>query len=86
MKQAQIDLDRTRIVAPISGFVINRTVEAGQTVASSYNTPELFTLAKDLSEMEIEAFIDESDIGLVKLDQGYNFLLMLTPSANSMAK
>ncbi|MBY5945845.1 efflux RND transporter periplasmic adaptor subunit [Photobacterium rosenbergii] len=73
LKQAQIDLDRTRIVAPISGFVINRTVEAGQTVASSYNTPELFTLAKDLSEMEIEAFIDESDIGLVKLDQGVQF-------------
>ncbi|MDV5169020.1 efflux RND transporter periplasmic adaptor subunit [Photobacterium rosenbergii] len=73
LKQAQIDLDRTRIVAPISGFVINRTVEAGQTVASSYNTPELFTLAKDLSEMEIEAFIDESDIGLVKLDQSVQF-------------
>ncbi|MBC7002255.1 efflux RND transporter periplasmic adaptor subunit [Photobacterium sp. BZF1] len=73
LKQAQIDLDRTRIVAPISGFVINRTVEAGQTVASSYNTPELFTLAKDLSEMEIEAFIDESDIGLMKLDQGVQF-------------
>lgn len=73
LQQAQIDLDRTKIVAPISGFVINRTVEAGQTVASSYNTPELFTLAKDLSEMEIEAYIDESDIGLVKLDQGVRF-------------
>ncbi|MGR5062186.1 efflux RND transporter periplasmic adaptor subunit [Photobacterium sp. DNB22_13_2] len=73
LQQAQIDLDRTRIVAPISGFVINRTVEAGQTVASSYNTPELFTLAKDLSDMEIEAFIDESDIGLVKLDQSVQF-------------
>ncbi|MCQ1058717.1 efflux RND transporter periplasmic adaptor subunit [Photobacterium sp. ZSDE20] len=73
LQQAQIDLDRTKIVAPISGFVINRTVEAGQTVASSYNTPELFTLAKDLSEMEIEAYIDESDIGLVKLEQDVRF-------------
>ncbi|MGF1737768.1 efflux RND transporter periplasmic adaptor subunit [Photobacterium satsumensis] len=73
LQQAQIDLDRTRIVAPISGFVINRTVEAGQTVASSYNTPELFTLAKDLSEMEIEAYIDESDIGLVELEQDVRF-------------
>ncbi|GAL28641.1 macrolide-specific efflux protein MacA [Vibrio variabilis] len=66
LAQAKIQLERTDIRAPISGFVINRTIEAGQTVASSYNTPELFTIARDLSEMEIEAYIDESDIGLIK--------------------
>ncbi|CAM3173653.1 efflux RND transporter periplasmic adaptor subunit [Vibrio rarus] len=73
LEQAQIELNRTDIRAPISGFVINREIEAGQTVASSYNTPELFTLAKNLSEMEIEAYIDESDIGLVKEGQGVRF-------------
>ncbi|GLP98025.1 efflux RND transporter periplasmic adaptor subunit [Paraferrimonas sedimenticola] len=73
LRQSQIDLDRTEIRAPIDGFVINRTIEAGQTVASSYNTPELFTLAKDLAQMEIHAHIDESDIGFVKLKQSVNF-------------
>ncbi|OBT08010.1 hypothetical protein A9264_05970 [Vibrio sp. UCD-FRSSP16_10] len=73
LEQAKIELDRTDIRAPISGFVINREIEAGQTVASSYNTPELFTLAKNLSEMEIEAYIDESDIGLVQEGQEVRF-------------
>ncbi|MFA0086206.1 efflux RND transporter periplasmic adaptor subunit [Vibrio sp. E150_011] len=73
LEQAQIELDRTNIRAPISGFVINRNIEAGQTVASSYNTPELFTLAKSLTEMEIEAYIDESDIGLIVEGQKVSF-------------
>lgn len=73
LAQAKIQLERTDIRAPISGFVINRTIEAGQTVASSYNTPELFTIARDLSEMEIEAYIDESDIGLIKEGQQVSF-------------
>lgn len=82
LEQAQIDLDRTRITAPISGFVINRTIEAGQTVASSYNTPELFTLARDLSEMEIEAYIDESDIGLVQVGQQVRYTVDAYPQRN----
>ncbi|CAH0530080.1 efflux RND transporter periplasmic adaptor subunit [Vibrio hippocampi] len=73
LQETEIELERTDIRAPISGFVINRTIEAGQTVASSYNTPELFTLAKSLSEMEIEAYIDESDIGLVQEGQQVSF-------------
>lgn len=73
LTQAKIQLERTDIRAPISGFVINRTIEAGQTVASSYNTPELFTIARDLSEMEIEAYIDESDIGLIQEGQNVSF-------------
>ncbi|MGL6261636.1 efflux RND transporter periplasmic adaptor subunit [Vibrio sp. WXL103] len=86
LEQAQIDLDRTRITAPISGFVINRTIEAGQTVASSYNTPELFTLARDLSEMEIEAYIDESDIGLVDVGQQVRYSVDAYPNRNFNGK
>jgi len=55
------------IRAPIDGTVINRAIEPGQTVAASFSTPTLFTIAKDLSQMEIEANIDESDIGQVKV-------------------
>ncbi|TKB54310.1 efflux RND transporter periplasmic adaptor subunit [Ferrimonas aestuarii] len=77
--QAQINLDRTEIRAPISGIVINRTIEAGQTVASSYNTPELFEIAKDLSQMEIEAYIDESDIGLIDKGQRVQFAVDAYP-------
>ncbi|SHH97001.1 efflux RND transporter periplasmic adaptor subunit [Ferrimonas marina] len=73
LAQGQIELDRTDIRAPIDGFVINRTIEPGQTVAASLNTPELFVLARDLAEMEIEAFIDESDIGQVAEGQRVSF-------------
>ncbi|CAM3776993.1 efflux RND transporter periplasmic adaptor subunit [Parendozoicomonas haliclonae] len=73
LDQAMIDLGRTEIRSPIDGFVISRTIETGQTVASSLNTPELFKLAKDLSEMDVEAYIDESDIGQIQLDQQVEF-------------
>ncbi|GLS83556.1 hypothetical protein GCM10007894_15330 [Paraferrimonas haliotis] len=79
LQQNQIDLARTEIRAPIDGFVINRTIERGQTVASSYNTPELFTLAKDLSAMEIEAHIDESDIGQIALEQRVSYTVDAYP-------
>ena len=73
LKQSEIDLNHTQIISPIDGFIINRTIEPGQTVASSLNTPELFTVAKNLSEMEIEAYIDESDIGPVEEGQTVSF-------------
>ncbi|BDY04564.1 efflux RND transporter periplasmic adaptor subunit [Ferrimonas sp. YFM] len=73
LEQALIELARTEIRSPIDGVVINRTVEAGQTVASSYNTPELFVIAKDLTQMEIEAYVDESDIGLIQDGQKVSF-------------
>jgi HlyD family secretion protein len=60
---AKVDLDRTTIVAPISGMVISRKVDAGQTVAASFNTPELFTIANDLTKMQIAAAVAEADIG-----------------------
>lgn len=60
---AQVNLDRTLIVSPIDGVVVDRAVNVGQTVAASFNTPTLFTIAQDLGRMQIEADVDEADIG-----------------------
>lgn len=67
-ESARVDLQRTTIYAPLDGMVISRSVDAGQTVASSFNTPTLFTIANDLSKMHIELAVSEADIGAV--DQG----------------
>jgi len=69
LHQAQIDLDRTVITSPIEGVVINRNIEPGQTVAASLEAPVLFTIANDLSEIEVHAKIDEADIGKVGAGQ-----------------
>lgn len=63
LAKAQTNLRKARILSPIDGTVIERKIEAGQTVAASYSTPTLFILAEDLARMEIEADVDESDIG-----------------------
>jgi len=65
---ARVDLERTIIKAPISGTVLQRAVDVGQTVAASLQAPTLFTIAQDLSKMEVRAAIDEADVG--KLREG----------------
>jgi HlyD family secretion protein len=65
---AQVDLERTTIRSPISGTVLQRAVDVGQTVAASLSAPTLFTIAQDLSKMEVRAAVDESDVG--KLREG----------------
>ncbi|HKZ95727.1 MAG TPA: efflux RND transporter periplasmic adaptor subunit [Hyphomicrobiaceae bacterium] len=65
LDQAQIDLDRTEIRSPIDGTVISRTVDPGQTVAASLQSPELFKIAQDLSRIRIEAQVNEADVGSV---------------------
>ena len=70
---ARNDLSKTAIAAPVDGIVISRQVDAGQTVAASLNTPTLFTIAKDLSDMQVEVAIDESDIGRIRQDQKVTF-------------
>jgi HlyD family secretion protein len=65
---ARVDLERTTIRAPISGTVLQRAVDTGQTVAASLQAPTLFTIAQDLSKMEVRAAIDEADVG--KLQEG----------------
>jgi len=67
--RAQINLGYCNITAPVDGVVVSRVVDVGQTVAASFSTPNLFTIAQDLSKMKVEASIDEADIGLVKAGQ-----------------
>ena len=69
----QIDIDKSQILSPVDGIVLKRAVEPGQTVASSLQAPVLFTLAEDLKRMQLEANIDEADIGTVKVGQKANF-------------
>ncbi len=67
--RAKINLGYCTITAPVDGVVVSRLVDMGQTVAASFSTPNLFTIAQDLSRMKVEASIDEADIGLVKVGQ-----------------
>nr|WP_315848526.1 efflux RND transporter periplasmic adaptor subunit [uncultured Rhodoferax sp.] len=73
LAQARIDLARTRITSPVNGIVIKRTIERGQTVASSLQSPELFVIAQNLSDMQVEAAIDESDVGRLQPGQKASF-------------
>jgi HlyD family secretion protein len=73
LAQTRIDLERTRITSPVGGIVIKRTIERGQTVASSLQAPELFIIAKNLSDMQVDASIDESDVGRLKVGQKATF-------------
>ncbi|MFU8878056.1 MAG: efflux RND transporter periplasmic adaptor subunit [Wenzhouxiangellaceae bacterium] len=70
---ARIDLERTEIRSPINGVVIDRAVDVGQTVAASLQAPVLFTIAQDLTEIQIEASVDEADIGSVREDAEAGF-------------
>jgi HlyD family secretion protein len=71
--KAVVNLKYATIYAPIDGVVMNRAVDEGQTVAANFNTPEIFTIAQDLTQMKVEADIDESDIGQVKVGQRVEF-------------
>lgn len=73
LRQAQVDLERTVIRAPVEGTVILRNVDAGQTVAASLQAPVLFTIARDLRDMQVEAAIDEADVGRLRVGQGATF-------------
>jgi HlyD family secretion protein len=71
--RAQANLDYTRVISPIDGVVISRQVDVGQTVAASFQTPTLFSVAKDLAQMRIDASVDEADIGRVAEGQEAEF-------------
>ncbi|HET7671476.1 MAG TPA: efflux RND transporter periplasmic adaptor subunit [Burkholderiales bacterium] len=73
LKQAQVDLERTIIRAPVDGTVILRNVDAGQTVAASLQAPVLFTIAQDLRDMQVEAAIDEADVGRLRSGMSATF-------------
>ena len=77
--QARVDLGYADIYSPIDGVVLDRAVEVGQTVAASFSTPTLFTLANDLTRMQVEANVDEADIGQVNVNQRVTFTVDAYP-------
>lgn len=76
---ARINLEHTRIVAPVDGTVIQRNVDRGQTVAASLQAPVLFTIAQDLAAMQVDASVDEADVGTVRVGQEVHFTVDAYP-------
>lgn len=73
VKNTQVNISRAVIRSPVDGVVLTRKIEPGQTVAANFSAPELFTIAEDLSKMQIELSVDESDIGQVRVGQTVHF-------------
>ncbi|MHC3993520.1 efflux RND transporter periplasmic adaptor subunit [Thiomicrolovo sp. ZZH C-3] len=76
---SQYDLERTAIYSPVDGTVLTREIDPGQTVAASYQTPTLFTIAKDLRKMELQVSVDEADIAKVKAGDTASFTVDAYP-------
>jgi HlyD family secretion protein len=79
LAQAKTNLSYANIYAPIDGIILSREVEEGQTVAASMTTPTLFSIAKDITKMQVEANVDEADIGEVKVGQRVSFTVDAYP-------
>ncbi|HEY5513940.1 MAG TPA: efflux RND transporter periplasmic adaptor subunit [Geomonas sp.] len=79
LKQAETNLHYATIRSPVDGIVVSRNVDVGQTVAASFQTPTLFTIAQDLTKMEIDTSVDESDISRVKVGQPASFTVDAYP-------
>jgi len=79
LASAQVNLDYTDIVSPVDGTVVSRNVTVGQTVAASFQTPTLFLIATDLTKMQVDTNVSESDIGGVKLDDKTTFTVDAFP-------
>lgn len=86
LAQAKVDLERTTIRAPVDGIVISRSVDAGQTVAASLQAPVLFLIARNLTDMQVEASIDESEIGRVAVGQNATFTVDSFPGRTFRGK
>jgi HlyD family secretion protein len=82
LAQARIDLERTQIRSPVTGIIIKRSVEVGQTVAASLQAPELFVIAANLNDMQVETAIDEADIARVRNAQTVSFTIDAFPGRN----
>ncbi|MCJ8159530.1 efflux RND transporter periplasmic adaptor subunit [Sphingomonas sp. LaA6.9] len=83
---AQTNLDISQIVSPVTGVVLSRAIEPGQTVAASFNAPVLFTIAEDLKQMEVEVSVDEADVGQVQQGQSATFTVDAFPGRNFPAQ
>jgi HlyD family secretion protein len=80
VNKARVDLNHTVITAPIDGIIIKRSVDRGQTVAASMSAPELFIIASDLTQMQVNASIDESDVGRMRPGQAVSFRVDAYPN------
>ena len=80
LQVAMINLERTQIRSPIDGVIVERSVDVGQTVAASLSSPTLFKIAQDLRQIQIEANVDEADIGNVKKDDSVTFTVDAFPN------
>ena len=80
LQRAQVNLSYSKIYSPIDGIVLSKSVEQGQTVASSFSTPTIFTIANNLQQMQVEANVDEADIGQVKENQVVTFTVDAYPN------
>lgn len=79
LRQANISLEHTRILAPVSGTVIARYMDVGQTVAASFQAPTIFNIAQDLTKMQVDTSVDESDIGSIRTGQAATFTVDAYP-------
>ena len=79
LQSAQLDLDHTRITAPVNGVVVSRSVDVGQTVAASLAAPTLFLIAQDLTKMQVDTNVSEADVGRVNVDQPASFTVDAYP-------
>lgn len=86
LKIAQANLQYTKILSPVDGIVISRSVDVGQTVAASFQTPTLFSIAQDLTKMQIDTSVDEADIGKVRAGQEVSFTVDAYPDTNFTGK
>ena len=86
LKQARTDLSYTRIVAPIDGVVVDRQYDVGQTVAASFQAPTLFTIAQDLTKMQVSADVSESDIGRIQVGEPVRFTVDAYPERQFRGK
>ena len=86
LNQSRIELERTVIRSPVDGVVISRNVDVGQTVAASFQAPVLFTIARDLRQMEVNVAVDEADVGRVQTGQKMRFTVDAFPGERFMAK
>jgi HlyD family secretion protein len=81
LRTAETNLGYTRILSPVNGTVVSRNVDIGQTVAASFQTPTLFTIAQDLTKMQVDSSVAEADIGKIQVDQPVEFTVDAYPDS-----
>ena len=86
LQSDKIDLEKAMVLSPIDGVVLKRSAEPGQTVAASFQSPELFTLAENLTQMELQVNVDEADVGQVQTGQAATFTVDAYPERTFPAR